>query len=350
MIRAMQNKTQQRHLWLNGGITAVLLIAALYYLQQRVNVRDITAVLSQVHLSYVILTILILLLTLTVKTWRWQLLLSNDNNPPPLQPLFWALMLGQYVNLLLPILRLGEIARIFAISSTTAVSKSQALGTLVVEKVMDLMFLGLTMLLALTAVALAIVQETAVSIPLVTDNNGQKTAVFIGAIATVGLALLVAIALNPRPIVQLTQKLTAWLPPRWGDKIVHIAEAGLGGLAALTNRRLLFGTIGTSIIVAILSVLTPYALFFAFDMPLGIVEAAWLHIIVTLALVPPSSPGKLVVLDGAAIIVLKQFGLTNEALIVGYALLFHLILVAPQLILGAIASTRVGWQWETKQT
>jgi len=282
------------------------------------------------------LTLLILLLTLATKTWRWQQLLAPP--APPLQPLFWALMLGQYVNLLVPVQRLGEIARIFAVVNSTAVSKSRALGTLVVEKFMDLALLGLTLVWALTAV----------TIPILTSNL-EKTAVSIGAIAIVGLGLLVAIAHKPRPIIELTRKTAVLLPSNWGNKIIHIVEAGLGGLAALTNRRLLLATIGASAIIAILSVLTSYTLFYAFDIPLGIVEAAWLHIIVTLALVPPSSPGKLVVLDGAVIIVLKQFGLTNEALIVGYALLFHLILVIPQLILGAIASTRVGWRWETAQ-
>ncbi len=326
---------QQRWMWINWGITAVLLTAGLYYVWKRVDLREMAQILSQAHIGYIILTILILLLTLFIKTWRWQQLLSPP--PPPLNPLFWALMLGQYVNLLVPVLRLGEIARIFAVGNSTTVSKSRALGTLVVEKFMDLALLGLTLILALTAV----------TIPILTSNL-EKTAVSIAAIAIVGLGLLVAIARKPQPLIELTRKTAVLLPSNWGDKITHIVEAGLMGLASLTNPRLLFATISASTIAAILSVLTPYTLFYAFDIPLGLVEAAWVHIIVTLALVPPSSPGKLVVLDGAVIIVLKQFGLTNEALIVGYALLFHLILVVPQLILGAIASTRMGWRWETE--
>ena len=335
----MQNNKQRQWMWVSWGVTAVLIGAGLFYIWQRVDMREMWHILSQADPVYITLTLLILLLTLGVKAWRWQILLTSGDKRPSLSPLFWALMLGQYVNLLVPVLRLGEIARIFAINSQTAVSKSRALGTLVVEKFMDLALLGLTMVLALTAVLT----------PTIAAQSMSRTAVSIAAIATVGLALLVAIALHPAPIIQLTRK-TAVLLPRFGDKIVQIVESGLGGLAALTNRRLLLATVGSTAVVAILSVLTPYALFLAFDIPFGLVEAAWLHIVVTLALVPPSSPGKLVILDGAVIVVLKQYGLTNEALLISYALLFHLILIIPQLILGAIASARLGWQWNAEET
>ncbi|MCP4427469.1 MAG: flippase-like domain-containing protein [Chloroflexi bacterium] len=334
---------KQRHwIWISWGFTAVLIIAGLYYIWRRVDLLEMGRILSQIQLGYAALTTAILLLTLIVKTWRWQILLQstpsqeNGDGRPPFAPLFWALMLGQYINLLVPILRLGEIARIFAVSSVTAVGKSRALGTLAVEKFMDLALLGLTMALALTAVvAPAVAQESA----------GGMT-VSIAGLAVVGLAILYGVARNPRSIIRLTQKTAALLPPHIRNKIVHIVESGLEGLASLADRRLLLSTLGATAVVAILSVLTPYALFFAFDIPLGIIEAAWLHIVVTLALVPPSSPGKLVILDGAVIVVLKQYGLTNEALMVGYALLFHLILVLPQIILGSIASARMGWRWE----
>ncbi len=291
-------------------------------------------ILLQTDSRYLLLTLLILLLTLGIKAWRWQILLTDDDGRPPLPPLFWALMLGQYVNLLLPVLRLGEIARIFAVSNQISVGKPRALGTLVVEKFMDLAFLGLTLLLAATAAIT----------PAITDKPMEKTAVSIGLITAIGLFSLYAIALNPQPLIQLTRKTAAFLP-RFGDKLVHIVESGLGGLGALTDRRLLLALLATTAVVAVLSVLTPFALFYAFDIPLGIVEAAWLHIIVTLALVPPSSPGKVVILDGAVIVVLKQYGISNEALLVSYALLFHLILVVPQLILGSIASAQSNWKW-----
>ncbi|MCP4423906.1 MAG: flippase-like domain-containing protein [Chloroflexi bacterium] len=339
---------QRNWIWISWGFTAVLIIAGLYYIWQRVDLREMGRILSQVQLVYVALTAVILLLTLFVKTWRWQILLisnpgqENSNGlgdgRPAFAPLFWALMLGQYVNLLVPVLRLGEVARIFAVSNATAVGKSRALGTLAVEKFMDLALLGLTMALALTAVVA----------PAVAKESAGGMTVFIAGLAVVGLAILYGVARNPHPVIRLTQKTAVALPPRIGNKIVHIIESGLEGLTSLADRRLLLAILSATAVVAILSVLTPYALFFAFPIPLGIFEAAWLHIVITLALVPPSSPGKLVILDGAVIVVLKQYRLTNEALLVGYALLFHLILVLPQIILGSIASARMGWQWKTK--
>jgi uncharacterized membrane protein YbhN (UPF0104 family) len=92
-------------------------------------------------------------------------------------------------------------------------------------------------------------------------------------------------------------------------------------------------------------VLAPLALFAAFDFPLGLAEAAALHVITSLALVPPSTPAKIGIFDGVVVFLLFQFGITDEAAITAFTIVFHVVLILPAILIGSIAASRTNWRW-----
>ena len=68
-------------------------------------------------------------------------------------------MLGFYVNIVLPFLRLGEIARAYALNYQTGMSKIQSISTLVVEKVLEAVFLGLTVVALIPFLVLSVTEQ-----------------------------------------------------------------------------------------------------------------------------------------------------------------------------------------------
>jgi uncharacterized protein (TIRG00374 family) len=120
----------------------------------------------------------------------------------------------------------------------------------------------------------------------------------------------------------------------------------LSGLSALRERQLLLRILGTSFLIAVTSVLTPYFLFPAFGIQLGLAEAAVIHVATSLALVPPSTPAKIGVFDGVVAFLLVWFDLENEGLIAAYTILFHLVVIVPQIIFGSMAASRTQWRWQ----
>ena len=62
-------------------------------------------------LAHQTLAVGVVLTTLALKGWRWQLMFPDDSAPVPFRAAFWSTTLGQYVNLIIPFLRLGEVAR-----------------------------------------------------------------------------------------------------------------------------------------------------------------------------------------------------------------------------------------------
>ncbi len=102
-----------------------------------------------------------------------------------------------------------------------------------------------------------------------------------------------------------------------------------------------------SLAIALLAVALPYVLFPALNLPLNLLDAALIHIVVTIAIIPPSTPTKIGVLNGAAALTLLQLGVRDETAVAGYAILFYLIIVVPQVVLGLIAASRSKWRWRT---
>ncbi len=311
-------------------LTAVLLALGIWYIATRVSLQAVAEALAAADPRYLLLGIVIMVVTIAVKVWRWRLLLAPSGDAPGFWPLFWATTLGQHVNLLVPFLRLGEVARIYALRQQTGISGMRTIGTLIVEKTLELIFFALTAVLLL---------------PFVVIPDAYRPGLLLIIIPAVLLATLFFFAYKPQLLVRVARRVIGRLPGRWQARLSHGVVAGLEGIAALRNRRTTFLLLLSSLAVAILAVLLPYVLFLAFSIPLGLVEATLMHVAVSVASAPPSTPAKIGVFNGVAALLLLQLGLTDEAVVVGYAIVFHLVVILPQIILGSIAAWQTNWNW-----
>lgn len=322
--------------WVSVLLTAVLLIIGLWFVAQRLTWAELAASLTTAKPFYIFLALLAVTLTLLLKSWRWQLLLTDASGSPPFKPIFWSFNLGAYVNLVLPFMRLGEIARLFAINWTAQVGKARALGTIVVEKALDLFMLGLALLLVLPFVTLPVFMKN--SLPTTT------------AVALIALFCLYLLAFQSAWIIRISRIFAAWLPPKWAERVMGWLIAGLEGLAALRHRRQTLAVIGLSLLSTLTSALTPYLLFLAFNIELGLAQAVLINIVVLLVSTPPSTPGKIGVVNAAAALLLLAFGVDNEAVIFSYTTVYYLAAVLPVVIFGGLAVSRTNWQWQKTAT
>ena len=116
-----QSTTRRLMPWLNLLLVVILLAIGIWYLADKVS---LAAILEALRLAR----------PLPIISWAGD---HADTGPgqgvalavdvcgpgprPSFAEAFWALMLGQYVNLIVPFLRLGEIARIYALNRQTNV-------------------------------------------------------------------------------------------------------------------------------------------------------------------------------------------------------------------------------------
>lgn len=331
---AAAGESWRRYLpWLNLGLTVALVVAGLWYLSSRVSLAAVGAGLLEASMGYVALAVAIMVLTIVLKAWRWQLMFASQRPPVRFGASFWATSLGQYVNLVIPFLRLGEVARLYALNQESGTSGGRALGTLVVEKTLELIFFGLTILFILPFVIL----------PDYVEQPGALVLILPLAL----LAALYLLAYQTDRVIRLWRAVISPLPQRLQAWLLKLAVAGLEGLATLRDRRLSLWLLLLSLIIAVLAVALPYVLFPALNLPLTLLDAALIHVVVSIAIAPPSTPAKIGVFNGAAALMLWQFGLTDEAAIASYAILLYLVVVVPQIILGIVAASRSKWRWRS---
>lgn len=312
--------------WLRLVLSLALSGLGLWFVTRDASLTEMWAAFRRADVGYVLLGLAVIAVTMVAKAWRWRLLYRPRREAPPFSHLFWALSLGQLVNTAVPFFRLGEVARVYDLSQQTQSSKAQGLGTLVVEKVLDLMMLALTLFLLVPFLVIP---------QFVTDSG-----IALAAAALIAFAGLYLMAYRSDLVLRLSLPLVRRLPGGLDDRVEPMVTSGLRGLAALRSRRATLALLLASLLIAGLSVLTPLVLFPALDLSLGLASAAAIHVAVTVGTVPPSTPAKVGVFEFLVAFMLRFFGVENASIILAYTLLFHLVVVLPQILFGGIAAAR----------
>ncbi len=314
--------------WLRIIASLGLSLIGVWFITRGVDLSDVPGAMANANLQFVALGLLSMVITMAAKAWRWRLMFIPPSEAPSFRNAFWALSLGQFVNTAVPFLRLGEIARVYDLGERTGQSKARALGTLLIEKVLDLMMLVLTLALLIPFLV----------IPGFVGQSGPAMAV----VGIVALLSLIALSLRKDLAMRLLRLVASPLPESVRERALGIVFAGLEGLAALRSVKRLFVLILTSAIIAVLAVFTPWIMFLALEISLGLVAAAAIHVALTVGTLPPSTPARVGVFEFLVAFMLRFFEVENSAIILAYTILFHLVVVLPQLVLGGIAALRRG--------
>jgi glycosyltransferase 2 family protein len=128
----------------------LLIVAAalLYFAFRGISIKDVMREVLKAKLSWVFLSIMASIIAAFSRAIRWQLLLQPLGYSPGLMTTSYSLMVGYFANLAFP--RLGEVTRCAAMSRTEKIPFNVLLGTVIVERGIDV--LTLLLLLLLTAV------------------------------------------------------------------------------------------------------------------------------------------------------------------------------------------------------
>ncbi|MCS7036135.1 MAG: lysylphosphatidylglycerol synthase transmembrane domain-containing protein [Saprospiraceae bacterium] len=96
---------------------------------------------SSVHLGWMGLVWAAFTVSILLRAWRWQVLLEPMGYQARLSNAFWTIVLGYFANLGLP--RMGEVVRAGALARYERIPVGQVMGTLVIDRLMDFVCLGL---------------------------------------------------------------------------------------------------------------------------------------------------------------------------------------------------------------
>ena len=297
----------------------VVTVVCMYLAVRGVALDDAVDSLAGSNLLWLVPTLPIFALAVAMRAVRWWSVFAPAERPP-MRAITYALLVGYFFNNILPA-RAGEAARVIALSRRATTSKAETVGTVVVERLFDV----LALLILLFA-----------SYPWLPEISWLRAAAIFGAfvVSVVLVLVFVVVRYDERAIHWLLSPLRRIRREGLAERLEAAAVNGARGLVGLRDPQIALRgmalTIGSWVTLGVSYWMLTHA--FALDLPL--VAGMLVTVAVNLSLVLPSSPAALGVFEAATVVALRAFDVPHaEAL--SYALVLHLLNLVPFLVIGA---------------
>jgi uncharacterized protein (TIRG00374 family) len=199
--------------WLPGALVSILLIAAILYF---VDIRATWNAIRNANYRILAGSAILAFIWMFIRAKVWQTLMRDK---PRYVDVMFSVSEGYLLNNFLPF-RLGELGRAFLLSRKSGIPFSEILPTVVIERVVDLVFSAGLLLAGLS---------------FVTESQGSERIGYImGGVMLVGLVMMYVLARNRQWALDVFHKLsTRWtVLQRFGGSFL---ESFLNGLAVLTD-------------------------------------------------------------------------------------------------------------------
>ena len=314
-------------------IGVCITVFLLWWILRGVPFGEVWTQIRRAHLGLLLAAITVATAGFLIRALRWKVLLQPVRADTSLRNRFAAVNIGFMANNLLPA-RVGEFARAYALSKVEPISMSAALGSLVVERILD----------ALVLMAILLAAIFSPSFPASARLSGGPLGAALNAVVVLLLVLAVIITLllvMPRTVVRGTERLARVLPGDLARPIVSALEAFLGSLKVFRSPKLLLLGVIWSVGFWLWHGLSFWLAMLAFDIHAGPVAAYFTEAVVGFGVAIPAAPGFFGTFHASASWALSVFDVpapTSLAFAFGY----HLGGFIPVTVIGLYYAGRIG--------
>ncbi len=295
---------------LRTGLGLLLSAGAILLAVRQVDLAGTGAAMLQARPALLVPAVGLLAGAMAVRVWRWQQLLApaGPAGRVRFRGALAATLIGYLVNTILPG-RVGELVRALLISETEGVGAGRAVGSIVVEKLLDV----LTLLLFLAVAGLAG--------PL--PDWAARGAVPVALVAVGALLALLILGQARGPVEAWVRRRAEVHSVVWGGRaLAGFVGSGLGALDALTHPSSLLAQVALSAALWGISAAALYTVMGAFRLPVPATAAVLVLAVTNLGMAIPSAPAYAGVYHLLAMETLKLFGVAPHAAL-SYALVMH---------------------------
>jgi glycosyltransferase 2 family protein len=310
-------------------IGVVFSLGFLWLALRGVDLTDTANALRRVNVLFLSLAVASYVLSIVAKAARWQLLLAV-HKAPSFGRAFSIFSVGQMINSFLPA-HLGEFARAYLMGEAEADSKVYVLGTVAVERMADLLFLLISLILLLSQMTL----------PDWLASPARGTAL----VMVILVPFFVLLAWQRNFVLRMVGWAGHLVPLAWREWLVQQAHLGLASLDSVRRPRLLAGLFGWSLIVYLISALTNYLVFLAMGLVLPFWAALLLLVVLQIGTAVPSSPGRIGVFQYLVILTLSVF-FVEKGVALGYSIALYLVAYVPIALIGGYCFWREKITWQ----
>lgn len=275
------------------GIIGVIVGLALLYLSVRhVNLGSVQNSFSQANFGFAAAIIVFTVIFFWLKAIRWRDILSPVDHLSSLS-LVPSMVSGAACNNLLPA-HLGEIVRVYLLGHEFDIPKATILATLIVERIFDVIAVLLLLTVALSMIEL--------------DAQFHAAALFLAAVAGIGLTVTYVTARYPDAAVATVEHLLRFLPARFVNRVCSLLTHISIGLLALRKPKLFLLILANSVVQWLAMAACIHFALLAFDIQVPPYAAILVLALLVAGVSLPTTPGFVGTIQFCFVLGLKQFG------------------------------------------
>ena len=291
----------------------IISIGLIVYLLIKIDIHSVKQSLLSFNYLTIILLLIVFLVGMLSRSFRWQNLIRSKEHLP-LFFVFKALSIGYMINNILPA-KVGELARMEYIKRKKGISRSFLLGTIFMERLIDLI-----LVLFIFAISLAFSQAgRAVFI-----SNKWTFIIFL-------LMVIIAVYFLSRPVNFF--RLLAFFPNKAKSYIEKVLLSFTESIHFISKRNLFIWVSFYSMIIWMLTLFSSFLILRGLNVYLPFYGYFFVVAVGVLGLVIPSTSGGIGVFHAMATAALVLLGVTPEKALT-YAIIAHAFDFIPNVFIG----------------
>ena len=250
---------------------------------------------------YMVSSILLLIFIIFLRSIRWRFLFVEEIN---INDLYKSQLVGYMGNNILP-LRLGELLKAYYLEKKSKISKYEVLGTVVLERVLDLVGLILLFFILINFSLFDLV-----------DSSYIKIFYFILFFTLI--------------LILVSLKLSEKKDYKSKNKFPLILNDIIRGFSSIDRLNFLLSIL-SSILIWISYAVVVFLVQESMYLDLNFIQCILILFLSSIALMVPSMPGNIGTFEGAVVYTLLLFGIEDNF---GFAFILHAVSFIPYTLLG----------------
>lgn len=237
------------------SLPLVLMILFLYLAFKNIDLGEVVNLIGNISVYWYMSFLVVWFLSHLVRAIRWKIIVKSVKKDTSLLNLFGAIMVGYGVNCVVP--RLGELYRGLFLGRWEDISRSSMIGTIVLERIIDILILGISVL---------------VSVALYTGNL-YKEIEWLRSTIYMGFAVILSLIVFLVLIVKLKEKFynaiinfIGRFSQKLAESLARIFHFLTEGFASIKGKKDYVSVIILSAIIMLLYGLTSYIAFYVLHM------------------------------------------------------------------------------------
>lgn len=227
----------------------------LYFAFKNVDLNEALTLIGNASIPWLLLFLVTFLFSHVLRAVRWKIIISSVKKDASVLNLLGATMVGYGVNCVVP--RLGELYRALFLGRWEGLSRTSMLGTIVIERIVDVIALGLSVLLSIYFYGIELYDEI----------SWLGSALLLGFILMFLLIVSLFLFVKYRgKFFVLISSLVGKFSKRGAGKLNYTFDMLLEGFSAIKNMKSFLLTLVLSALIMVNYGVTSYVAFYMLGM------------------------------------------------------------------------------------